>query len=53
MSLRLIAALEDLGVTELIIGKRRHTFLQEESAGTLTDQIRGTPQCVCVSILGV
>jgi len=46
MSLRLIAALEDLGVTELIIGRRRHTFLQEESADTLTYQIRGT-KCVC------
>jgi len=46
MSLRLIAALEDLGVTELIIGRRRHTFLQEESADTLTYQIHGRP-CVC------
>jgi len=47
MSLWLIAALEDLGVTELILGRRRHTFLQEESEYTLTDQICGTPQCVC------
>ena len=43
MSLRLIAALEDLGVTELIIGRRRHTFLQDESAETLTNQICGRP----------
>jgi len=41
MSLRLIAALEDLGVTELIIGRRRHTFLQDESALTMNDQICG------------
>ena len=45
MSLRLIAALEDLGVTELIISRRRHTFLQEESAATLIHQICGRP-CV-------
>jgi len=43
MSLRLIAALEDLGVTELIIGRRRHAFLQDESADTLANQIRGRP----------
>jgi len=41
MSLRLIAALEDLGVTELIIGRRRHAFLQDESAMTMNEQIRG------------
>jgi len=46
MSLRLIPALEDLGITELIIGRRRHTFLQDESAGTLTNQICGRP-AVC------
>jgi len=45
MSLRLIAALEDLGVTELIIGRRRHMFLQDESAGTLANHICGRP-CV-------
>jgi len=38
MSLRLIAALEDLGVTELIVGRRRHTFLQDESALTISAQ---------------
>jgi len=43
MSLRLIAALEDLGVTELIIGRRRHMFIQDESAETLTHQICGRP----------
>jgi len=41
MSLRLIAALEDLGVTELIIGRRRHTFLQDESAWTWQEQMCG------------
>ena len=46
MSLRLIAALEDLGVTELIIGRRRHTFLQDESAMTWVEQICGRP-CAC------
>jgi len=43
MSLRLIAALEDLGVTELIIGRRRHTFLQDESSWTWQVQICGVP----------
>jgi len=43
MSLRLIAALEDLGVTELIIGRRRHTFLQDESLLTWETQICGVP----------
>jgi len=46
MSLRLIAALEDLGVTELIIGRRRHTFLQDESLWTWGEQICGRPH-VC------
>jgi len=46
MSLRLIAALEDLGITELIIGRRRHTFLQEESLLTWVEQICGRPH-VC------
>jgi len=46
MSLRLIAALEDLGVTELIIGRRRHTFLQDESTKTWLLQICGIPN-VC------
>jgi len=41
MSLRLIAALEDLGITELIIGRRRHAFLQNESADTWREQICG------------
>ena len=41
MSLRLIAALEDLGVTELVVGTRRHTFLQDESARTVSVQLRG------------
>jgi len=41
MSLRLIAALEDMGVTELIIGRRRHAFLQDESAATWREQICG------------
>jgi len=45
MSLRLIAALEDLGVTELIIGRRRHAFLQDESTSTWREQICGGP-CV-------
>jgi len=36
MSLRLIAALEDMGVTELIVGRRRHMFLQDESALSVT-----------------
>jgi len=42
MSLRLIAALEDMGVTELIVGRRRHAFLLEESAGTMCAQLRGS-----------
>jgi len=46
MSLRLIAALEDLGITELIIGRRRHAFLQDESADTWREQIGGR-HCVC------
>jgi len=46
MSLRLIAALEDLGVTELIVGRRRHAFLQDESAHSVTAQIRGV-KIVC------
>jgi len=46
MSLRLIAALEDLGVTELIIGRRRHTFLQDESLFTWVETICGRPS-VC------
>jgi len=46
MSLRLIAALEDLGVTELIIGRRRHMFLQDESMLTWVEQICGRPH-VC------
>jgi len=41
MSLRLIAALEDMGVTELIVGRRRHTFLQGESAWSVTDKLCG------------
>jgi len=41
MSLRLIAALEDLGVTKLMVGRRRHTFLMEESAHSVTAQICG------------
>ena len=41
MSLRLIAALEDMGVTELIVGRRRHTFLQGESGWSVTDKLRG------------
>jgi len=41
MSLRLIAALEDLGVTELIIGRRRHAFLQDEALLTWRRQISG------------
>jgi len=46
MSLRLIAALEDLVVTELIIGRRWHKFLQDESLLTWVEQIYGRP-CVC------
>jgi len=41
MSLRLIAALEDMAVTELIVGRRRHTFLQNESAESVTHKLRG------------
>jgi len=41
MSLRLIAALEDMGVTELIVGRRRHTFLQDESVLSVTDKLLG------------
>jgi len=41
MSLRLIAALEDMGVTELIVGRRRHAFLQNESALTTYRQLLG------------
>ena len=41
MSLRLIAALEDMGVTELIVGRRRHTFLQDESAFSVTNTLYG------------
>jgi len=41
MLLRLIAALEDLGVTELMVGRRRHAFLQDESVMTVTSQIGG------------
>jgi len=41
MSLRLIAALEDMGVTELIVGRRRHMFLQDESAWSVTDKLSG------------
>jgi len=41
MSLRLIAALKDLRITELIIGRRRHAFLQNKSADTLREQICG------------
>ena len=41
MSLRLIAALEDMGVTELIVGRRRHTFLQEESVLSVMHKLRG------------
>jgi len=41
MSLRLIAALEDMGVTELIVGRRRHTYLQDESAESVTDKLVG------------
>jgi len=41
MSLRLIAALEDMGVTELIVGRRRHTFLQEESARSVANKLGG------------
>jgi len=42
MSLRLIAALEDMGVTELMVGKRRHAFLKDESASSVTAHIRDT-----------
>ena len=41
MSLRLIAALEDMGVTELIVGRRRHTFLLEESAWSVRYKLGG------------
>jgi len=41
MSLRLVAALEDIGVTELIVGRRRHAFLMDESALTEILQLRG------------
>ena len=41
MSLRLIAALEDMGVTELIVGRRRHAFLLDESANTMCKQLCG------------
>jgi len=41
MSLRLIAALEDMGVTELIVGRRRHTFLQDESAHSMGNKLLG------------
>ena len=41
MSLRLIAALEDMGVTELIVDRRRHAFLQEESALSVTHKFCG------------
>jgi len=40
MSLRLIAALEDLGVTKLMVGRRRHTFLMNESAFSVDSKIR-------------
>jgi len=41
MSLRLIAALEDLGVTKLMVGRRRHAFLLDESAWSVASQIWG------------
>jgi len=41
MSLRLIAALEDMGVTELIVGRRRHMFLQNESTVTVKLKLLG------------
>ena len=41
MSRRLIAVLEDLGVTELIVGRRRHAFLMDESSSSVTNQLRG------------
>jgi len=41
MSLRLIAALEDMGVTELIVSRRRHMFLQDESAKSVANKLRG------------
>jgi len=41
MSLRLIEALEEMGVTELIVGRRRHMFLQEESARSVTLRLPG------------
>jgi len=40
MSRRLIVALEDMGVTELIVDRRRHTFLQGESAESVTNKLR-------------
>jgi len=41
MSLRLIAALEDLGVTKLMVGRRRHTFLMDESVMSVAIHICG------------
>jgi len=39
MSLRLITALEDMGVTKLMVGSRRHAFLMDESALTMRFQL--------------
>ena len=41
MSRRLVAALEDLGVTELIVGRRQYAFLQEESAESVSLTLYG------------
>ena len=41
MSRRLIAALEDMGVTELIVGRRRHAFLQNESVRSISSMLGG------------
>jgi len=41
MSQRLVTVLEDIGVTELIVGRRRHMFLQDESVRSVPDKLRG------------
>ena len=51
MSHQLIAALEDMGVTELIVGRRRHTFLQDESAWSV--KIIYVVSVLCPTISGV
>jgi len=47
MSYRLIAALEDLGVTELVVGTRRHMFRHDESAITVIDQLHDSNFVSC------